>query len=69
MLTEARCNGNVRPHAFFYCKLFLLNGTGDIGEYGIGVGADQPDGSDDNHQDHGQHDSVFRDILSFLFAP
>jgi hypothetical protein len=52
-----------------YCMLLLLNGTGDIGEYGIGVGSDQPHGSYDNYEDHGQHDSVFRDILSFLFAP
>ncbi len=47
----------------------LLNGTGDGGEYGIGAGADELNGSYDNNQNHRQHDCIFRDILCFLFAP
>jgi hypothetical protein len=47
----------------------LLDRTGDRGEYIIGIGPDEPHSSDDNDQDHCQHNRVFRDILSFLFAP
>jgi hypothetical protein len=46
-----------------------LDGTGDRGEYVIGVGSDQTDSSNDNDQDYRQHDCIFGDILSFLIAP
>jgi len=48
---------------------FLLDSTSDRGEYIIGIGPDEPDGSDDNDKDYRQHDCILGDILSFLFAP
>jgi len=47
----------------------LLDGTSDRGEYGVGTGPDELNGSDHNDENHRQHDCIFRDILSFLFAP
>lgn len=35
----------------------------------VGVGPDEANGSDDQNQDHGQHDSVFSDILTLLVGP
>jgi hypothetical protein len=57
-----------RPHAFLDDGS-LLNRTGDGREYVVGVGPDEPDGSDDDHQNHCQHDGVFGDVLALLVAP
>src|SRR6202047_704282 len=38
-------------------------------EHVVRVAPDQTDGADHNHQDHGEHHSVFRDVLPFLIAP
>jgi hypothetical protein len=47
----------------------LLDGTGDRGEYRIGIRSDESYGSNHNHKNHCQHDRVFCNILSVLFAP
>jgi hypothetical protein len=47
----------------------LLNRTGNVGEYIISVGADEPNRAHDDYQNHGQHHGVLRDILTFFVAP
>src|SRR5690349_949321 len=50
------------------CK-YLLQGTGDVRKNVVRVRTDQFDSADDDHQDDGQHDRVFRDVLTFVFRP
>ena len=38
----------------------------DAREYIVGVASDQTNGSDDKHQNHGQHHCVLRDVLPLL---
>lgn len=57
-----------RPYAdIAECPLF--NRAGDRREYVIGVGADEPDGSNYDHQNDRQHHRVFRDVLTLFVAP
>jgi hypothetical protein len=48
---------------------FLLYGTGGLGEDVVGVGPDEANGSDDQNQDHREHDRVFSDVLTLLVGP
>jgi hypothetical protein len=47
----------------------LLDGTGDRREYVIGIGPDEPNRSNDNDENHRQHNCILRDVLSFLLTP
>jgi len=47
----------------------LLNRALNLGEDVVGVAADQAHRTDDDHQNHGQHDGVFRYVLTILFDP
>src|SRR5437588_140363 len=47
----------------------LLNGTGDVGEHSVGLGAYQPDGADDYHQDNGQHNGILSNVLALFVSP
>jgi hypothetical protein len=47
----------------------LLQGAADVGEHIVGVRPNQPDGADDDYQDHSQHYRVFGDILTTLIIP
>jgi hypothetical protein len=47
----------------------LLNGTGCLRENTVRVGTDHPDCAHDEHQNHGQHDSIFGDVLTLVFRP
>jgi len=47
----------------------LREPASDLGEHIVGVGANQPDRTDNNHENDRQHDRVFRDVLAVLFTP
>jgi TonB family protein len=44
----------------------LLDRAADRRKYVVGVTANQPDCADDNHQNNGQHHSIFGDVLAVL---
>jgi len=46
-----------------------LNPTGNLRENCVGIGANQPDHADDNHENDGKHDRVLGYILSLYFTP
>jgi hypothetical protein len=46
-----------------------LNRTGSVREDHVGIGADKPDRSHNNHQNQSQHDRVFRDALPVIVSP
>jgi hypothetical protein len=46
-----------------------LNRARDCGKDIIRVRADQSDRTDDDQENHGQHDSVLSDVLSGLLGP
>src|SRR5215470_14816906 len=46
-----------------------LQRTCYAGERIVGVGTDQPNRPDDQHQNHGQHDGILGDILTVSLAP
>jgi hypothetical protein len=47
----------------------LLNGTGYVRKYIIGIRSDQPNGADNDYQDNGEHYGIFRNVLPFFVAP
>jgi len=47
----------------------LLDRTANLRKYIVGIGADEPDGAYDDHQNHRQHDGVFGDVLATLIVP
>jgi hypothetical protein len=47
----------------------LLNRAGYRGENVVRIRTDQAYRAHDDHQDHCQHDGVFRDILTYIIAP
>jgi len=47
----------------------LLDGTRYAGENVVGVCADYAESSDDDHEDHSQHHSIFRNVLSLILRP
>jgi hypothetical protein len=47
----------------------LLNRAADLGEYVIRIRPDEPDRAHDDHQNHSQHDCVFRNVLATLIVP
>src|SRR5579864_592984 len=47
----------------------LLKRAGHRRERIVGVGTNQPDGADHQHQDHSQHDRIFGDILALIVYP
>jgi hypothetical protein len=47
----------------------LLDRTGYAGENIVRVRANQSQSSDDDHKNHGQHHSIFRDVLALVFSP
>src|ERR1700694_1672409 len=51
------------------CGGLLADLAGYRREHVVRVAPDQTDGADHNHQYHGEHHSVFRDVLPFLIAP
>jgi hypothetical protein len=52
-----------------FCCCCLLDRTGDGRKYRVGVGSNEPDRSNDNHQDYGQHYCVLSNILALVFPP
>jgi hypothetical protein len=53
----------------FGMESWLLDGAADLREDVVGVGADQTDRAHDDDEDHGQHDRVFGDVLTFFVGP
>ena len=49
-------------------ELLRVDAVGDRREHVIGVAADEPDGANHDHQDHGQHHRVLGDVLPFVIA-
>ena len=47
----------------------LLQRAADLREDVARVGADETNGSDDDHEDHRQHDGVFGDVLALFIGP
>ena len=47
----------------------LLDGTGYARENIVRVRTNQSQSSDDDHKNHGQHYSIFRDVLARVFSP
>jgi hypothetical protein len=47
----------------------LLDRAGYGRENVVGVAADQPDGADNNNQNHSQHNSIFSDVLPAIIVP
>src|SRR5712692_5067352 len=47
----------------------LLDRTRRRGEHVVGIGANQSNGTDDKHKDHGEHHRIFRDVLPVLLNP
>jgi hypothetical protein len=63
---------------FALAELELLRSTVELlltqiacsgGKYVVGVASDQPNGTDDHYQNHGQHHCVFSNVLAFLLRP
>src|SRR5579863_9388915 len=61
--------GNRLQRAPHFSPTCLLQRAADLREDAAGVGADQADGTDDDDEDHGEHDRVFGDVLTLLVAP
>ena len=61
--------GGRRPGLQMYYCLCLLDAAANLGEYVVGIRPDEPDGAHDNHQDYGQHNGVFGDVLSSVIGP
>src|ERR1700739_5086721 len=83
-LSEANANSDARtsskrnkahivlhglPHACLPSTLGSLNRTGRLREDSVGVGPDQPHGTNDKDHNHSQHDRVFRDVLALVVEP
>jgi hypothetical protein len=47
----------------------LLDGAANLREHVVGVRPNQPDRTDDYHENHRQHNRVFRDVLAALIVP
>ena len=52
-----------------YRAAFLLNRTRDLREDIIGIGSNQPYGSNHQYKDDRQHHCVFSDVLALFFSP
>ena len=52
-----------------YAKSLLLDRAADAREHVVGVRTDQTDRSNNNYQNHCQHDCVFRNILTSIILP
>ena len=48
---------------------YSIAGAANRREHVVGVGTDKADGPDDNHQNDGQHDRIFCDVLSLFVLP
>ena len=48
---------------------FLLDRAANLRKHVVGIRPDEANRSDDDYQDHRQHDRVFRDILAALITP
>ena len=66
MIRPAHCTADVGRR---YAVMPLLNSTGRLGEDCVGVRPNQPYCADYNDEDHGQHDSVFGDVLALIVLP
>jgi hypothetical protein len=49
--------------------VWLLYGTSCLGEYGAGIGTDEPYCSDNNDEDYRQHHGVLGDVLALIITP
>jgi hypothetical protein len=47
----------------------LLDRAGRLGEYPVGVRANHANRADHEHEDHGEHNGVFGDILALIIRP
>jgi len=52
-----------------YSAKSLLDSTGDVGEYSVRVIADQSNRSDDDDENHRDHDGVFGNVLTVFVRP
>ena len=66
MIRPAHCTADVGRR---YAVMPLLNSTRRLGEDCVGVRPNQPYCADYNDEDHGQHDSVFGDVLALIVRP
>ena len=46
-----------------------LHRTGDGGENIIRVRSNEPNGTDNDHQNHSQHNGIFSDVLASVVSP
>ena len=51
------------------CRRLLGNAAGSLRKHGVGVRPNQANRANDNDENHGQHNSIFRDILATLVTP
>jgi hypothetical protein len=47
----------------------LLDRAANLRKYVVGIRADEADGAHDDHQNHGQHHRIFRNVLTTLIVP
>ena len=47
----------------------LLDRAADLRKHGVRIRSDEPDRAHNDHQNHSQHDCVFRNVLTTLIVP